>query len=268
MDKRCDSQHRSPSKRERILKLITDSDIELSPSEIGKRTHINPSTVRDYVRELLRIGKIVQPYKGTYCSQITHGMIFVPLRVHNVIVSAEAPWLEFSDDVVEWTAGVKVRVQFGLQRHKVTGRISCDAGMDKNAISFAVNRFYDLVQERSGHSLDQVVVKTFEINRDVQGVRLDGVKCYTKKGLFGMIERIYQKDEDVVRYENKITKPMSLDEFNALLMGGVSTYNMQQGVFSLSQRIDRLTEAIKFSNEQTQTQIRLMQAILAKLERH
>jgi len=262
-----DSHRRSLSKKKRILKTILDSEIELAPWEIARRTGINHSTVRDHVRSLLKEGKVIQPYKGTYCSKITHGMIFVPLRVHNVIVTTEAPWLDFSDDVVEFTGDVKVRIQFGLQRHKITGRISCDAGMDKNAISFALSRFYDLVNERSGRVLDEVTVKTFEINRDIQGVRLDGVKCYTKKGLFGMIERIYQKEEDVVRYENKITKAMTVDEFNALLMGGVGTYNMQQGVFALSQKIEKLTDAIKFSNEQTRTQIRLMKALLDKFER-
>ena len=254
------------SKKKTILKKIKESEIELSPKEIAQKTSINHSTVRVYLRQLLREGKIVQPYPGSYCSRITHGMMMAPLRTHNVILTVEAPWLSFSDDYTEWFGDVKVRVQFGFQRHKITGRISCDAGMDKNSIHFALSRFYDIVKEKTSHELDDVVVKTFEMNRDYAGVRLDGFKCYTKKGLFGVIERIYQKD-DLVRHEHKITKPMTIDEFTALMRGGVTEYNLQQGLFMVVQEVKALTETQKFVNEKIMQLIRLQNAIIKRLEK-
>jgi len=167
--------------KEKILRVVEESEVELTPKEISSRSGVNHSTTRFYLRELLKENKIVQPYRGAYCSKIIHGMIFVPLRVHNIVVTSSAPWLDFSDDVVEWTGSVKVRVQFGLQRRKITGRISCDAGMDVNACLFALNRFFDLVKERTGRVLEEVVVRTFEVNRDISGLRLNGYKCYTRK---------------------------------------------------------------------------------------
>lgn len=164
--------------------------------------------------------------------------------------TAAAPWLSFSDDVTERTGSVKVRAQFGLQRGKITGRISCDAGMDKNAVLFALNRAFDIVKERSGHDLENVTLKTFEMNRDVHGIRLDGFKCYTKKGLFGMIERIYQKEEDVVRHEHKITAPMTLDEFEILMRGGVTGYNLQQAAYAIIQEQRKSQEIQKFANRE------------------
>ena len=254
------------SKKQRILKTVRESEIELTPKIIADKTGINHSTVKVYLRRLLELNKIVQPYPGAYCSQITHGMMFAPLRTHNVIVTVEAPWLSFSDDYSEFYGEVKVRVQFGLQRHKVTGRISCDAGMDKNSVHFALSRFYDIVKEKTDHEVDQVVLKTFEVNRDYAGIRLDGFKCYTKQGLFGAVERIYQKD-DLVRHEHKITKPMTIDEFTALVRGGVTEYNVQQGLFVLAKKVEALTEAQKFINEKFLEIMRVQNAILKHLEK-
>jgi len=234
-----------------ILALIEKSEIELTPKEIATKLGYNHSTVRKYLRDLAETNKIVQPYSGSYCSRITHGMLFVPLRTHNLILSVVAPWLDFSDDVVEFVGDVKVRVQFGGVRRRLTGRISCDAGMDKNAVLFAIDRAFDIMEKRTGKSVENVVVKTFEINRDFEKIRLDGggKYCFTKKSLFGAIERIYQKG-DVVRSEHKISREMGLEEFEVLLRGGVTGYNVQQAVFALVQENRKLTEAQKFQNEQ------------------
>jgi len=242
--------HKELSKKQRILKVIDSSEMELTPRQIATMAGVKHSTTRDYLRQLLKQGKIVQPYPSSYCSHITHSMIVAPLRTHNILLTAGAPWLAFSDDTTEYTGEVKVRIQYGLQRRKITGRISCDAGMDRHSVMFALNRFYDLVKQKTGHDLDTVTVKTFELNRDKEGVRLDGAKCYTRKGLFGIIERIYQKDSNTVRMEQKISTPMTVDKFTALLRGGVTTYNITQGLYALVQEIRILTTAQKFMNRE------------------
>jgi len=195
-------------------------------------------------------------------------MIFVPLRVHNVILSVDAPWLDFSDDLTEWVGDVKVRVQFGLERRRLTGRISCDKGMDRNAVLFALQRCYDIMQKRTGRPVENVTVKTFEMNRDYQGVRIDSkeyAQCYTVKGLYDMLERIYQKEDTVVRTEQKITKSLSISEFEALMRGGVTGFNLQQAVFALTQQVRELTEAQKFTNEKMVQILRIQEALLNKL---
>ena len=263
----CNSYH-SLSAVDRIRKVIDESEIELPPSEISNIAKVNPSTARGYLRRLLKEGKVIQPYPGAYCNKITHGMRFLPLRCHNLIVCAEClPWLNFSDDVTEFTGAVKIRVQFGIERRKVTGRISCDSGMDVNAVTFALNRFFDLVKERTGHDLDVVVLKTVEFNRDYLGIRLDGIKCYTRKGLFGAVERIYQKEQDVVRHEVKVSREMSMDEFVALIRGGVSAYDLQQGLFMLVQDVKSLVEAVKSQNGNICQNTRVQEALAERIRK-
>lgn len=215
---------------------------------------------------MLNEGKILQPYPGVYASQIAYGMMVAPLRVHNLCLQIGTPWLKFSDKVEEVTGSVKIRVLFGLQRRRVTGFISCDAGMDFNSVHFAVNRFYDLFEERTGRVVEDVTVKTFEANRDVAGVRLDLVKCYTRREFDQVLERIYQKG-DVVRGEYKVSKEMSVEQFQNLLQGGLSQYQATQAQFQTIQEVRKLTEAMK-GNFRIQQQIEKQnQAILKALYR-
>jgi hypothetical protein len=93
--------------------------------------------------------------------------------------------------------------------------------MGKSACLFAVHRWIDIAEERLGHSLpDTFSITSFEQNRDYVGFRLDGnLSCVTKEGLFGVIERVYQKEENVVRVEHKVSNAMVFSEFESLLQG-------------------------------------------------
>jgi hypothetical protein len=85
--------------------------------------------------------------------------------------------------------------------------------------------------------------------------------------LFGALERIYQKEPNLVRHEFKISKTVSIDEFVALVQGGAASYNIQQGLFMLGQQLRSLTEAQKFQNEQTLSQGRLLKAMFDKQQK-
>ena len=240
----------------RILEVINESELELTPIGIAQKLRekypnfkINDGSIRKYCRNLLKINKVLQPYPGAYCNKITYGMRFVPLTVHNVAFR-----VCLSEDVVSWSkdefiGDVKLHVCFGSERRKVSGYISNDRGMVKDTVLFAVQRCFDIAEYHLGHSLPEPLELTsFEQNRDYNGLRIDGVQCVTKKGLDGMIERIYQKEEALVRAEHKISKIMSLTEFESLLNGGVPGYNQTQAQFALMQQVGQLTDALKFTN--------------------
>lgn len=250
----------SSSLKEKIFGLINESEIELAPVEIAKKIGANHSSVRVYIRQLTKEGKILSPYHGVYCNKITYGMIFNPVRVHNLVVTASVD-VDESGEVVEVVGTVKVRVLFGFQRKKVSIFVSCDAGMDKNACLLALHRGFDIVKAKLGKDIDDVTVRTFEANRDYAGVRLDREQCLTKKGLFDVIERIYQK-EDVVRHEFKVAKEMSLTEFEALLQGGVSSYNITQANYALIQEVRKLADALKMTNSQLLEQSRVLEGVV------
>ena len=236
-------------KKKLILKTVENSDVELFPKQIASETGLNRCTVRQYLRILLTEGKLIQPYKGTYASKITYGMMLAPVRVHNVILVVDASWLNFSGDTSELVGSVKVRVQYGYQRRKITIRLTCDRGMVLDTFLFALHRAYDIIELRTGRSVVNVVVKTFELNRDVAGVRLDTVKCFTRLGFEGFLERVYQKG-DFVRSEVKVSREMEVSQLESLLRGGVLHSQDVQFQYMLVQEVKKLTQVIKLQQEQ------------------
>lgn len=273
---RCYNSYYSSSRSsisKKVFRLVEESQEPLSPKEVTEKLHIKSSTARGTLRRLFIQGKIVQDYDGKYCSKITHGVMrqhqggLPSWKVHNLVVTSGAVWLSHKlDDVVEETGDVKIHVQFGLQRRKITGRFSCDKSMEKDTALFALNRWLDIVKQKTGHDLQSFEVRTCEISRDFEKIRLDGdFKCLTRKSLFGVIERIYQKEEDVVRHEFKTSKSINLIEFESLLKGGASNYNLTQGLFMVVQEVKKLVEAVKFSNEWTVKDARFSKAVLEAL---
>ena len=243
---------RDDSPRKRILELLKTYEYELFPNQIAIKLGLNPSTTRYYLRDLLQKGEIIQPYRGAYCSQITYGMIRVPLRVHNLILSCEALWLlekmkifdrkETTEDVLIW-------VQFGKERGKITIRICSDrTGMDRNTLAFAVYRAYDMVEESTGHKVENVIVRTWEANRDHQGVKLDSVvQSFTREAFDDFLDRVYQKTENTVRVETKISKEMKVEEVLRLLQtgGGIPSFEVVQSVAYLKTGLNSLIEVLK-----------------------
>jgi len=168
--------------------------------------------------------------------------------------------------VVEEVEDVRIRLQFGLQRRRVTVWLSCDGGMDRRTLLFALNRAYDLFEAKTGRRVERVVVKTFEVNRDFHGVRLDGgLKCFTRKGFFEFIDRVYQKDVSTVRSEVKVCREVGVEEFLSLLHGGVPSFEVTQGVFVLSRKVEKLAEAIKFQNELLVQVVRINEALMREI---
>ncbi len=237
------------SVEERVLKLIDESEIELAPYEIAGKVHAKRSTVRVILRKLLDRALVLQPYPGAYCNKITYGMRFVPLSVHNISLRSFV-----CEDILHWQAsevvgGVKIHVCFGSERRKISGFIACDvAGMSHDACLLALNRWFDLAEARLGRGLVDLELLTFEANKDYAGVRIDGVQCITKQGLFGMVERLYQKEENLVRKEWKVSQPMSVNAFEAAIKKGVADHDRAQASFELKEEVKRVSEAMKFAN--------------------
>lgn len=194
-------------------------------------------------------------------------MMFVPLRCHNLILSVDAPQLEDIvkiPDFVEFEEDVKIWIIFGQERGKVTIRISCDAGMDKRTVLFAVHRAYDLVNRLSPVVVVDVAVKTFELNKDYHGVRIDpkSPQCYTRKGFDEFIERVYQKEESLLRAEVKITREMKIDEVLQMMRGGVEGIENVQSVFELSRSFDKMVLAMKVLIERQDKMMKIQEAMM------
>ena len=271
----CNSWHSSKPKGIEALtyQIIDASEVELKPCEIARKIHAprkptpgQYSTVRFFCSKLLQKGLIIQPYPGAYCNKITYGVRFVPLSVHNISLRSFV-----CQDVKHWemdelVGGVKIHVCFGSERRKISGYLACDVGgMSHDACLLALNRWFDLVNDRLGFQLNDLEILTFECNKDYHGIRLDGVQCITKIDLYGMVERVYQKEEALVRKERKITKPMSVNRFEQAISKGFADTERSQHAFELREEVKRNTEALKYTNSRLLQLERLNEAMFGAL---
>ena len=240
----------------RVYHIIDSSEIELRPAEIARKLHApnkptrgEYTSVRIFCRKLLEKGLIIQPYLGAYCNKITYGVRFVPLSVHNISLRSFVCQDVKSWEKDEFVGGVKIHVCFGQERHKVSGYIACDVGgMSHDACLLALNRWFDIVHNHLGFQLNDLQILTFELNKDYHGLRIDGVQCITRTDLFGMIERVYQKEESLVRKEQKTVTPMSVNKFEEAISKGFNEHSNAQANFELKQAVKGNSEALKYTN--------------------
>ena len=253
----------------RVFHIIDASEIELRPAEIARKLHAPKkptsgqyASVRVFCRKLLEKGKILQPYLGSYCNKITYGVRFVPLAVHNISLRSFVCQDVKSWEKDEFVGGVKIHVCFGSERHKISGYIACDVGgMSHDACLLALNRWFDIVQDHLGFQLNDLQILTFELNKDYHGLRIDGVQCVTRTDLYGMIERVYQKEENLVRKEQKTVTPMSVNKFEEAISKGFNEHSNSQANFELKQEVKGNSEALKFTNSRLMGLERLIEGI-------
>lgn len=239
----------------------------LGPKEISAITGLNHSTVRVYLRDLVKEGVIGWPFRGNYVTIPTPEVGEDPPRVHDLVLHFDAPGLAKGlETCVERYGDVKVEVRFGGKRGKITGFLSCDAGLDYRGCILAVEKFKDLVRVHTGlEVLDQdIKVRNCHLNQDFQDIRLDGLTCVTVTSFLGSLERIYNKGSGV-RSEVQV-KPDSLESIYVLLKGGVTSYNILQGLFMLTKRQEEHTLAVKFLNKGIQHIVGLLEKLLERID--
>jgi hypothetical protein len=125
----------------------------------------------------------------------------------------------------------------------------------------ALNRWFDIVQDHLGWQLNDLEILTFECNKDYYGVRIDGVLCVTKTDLFGMIERVYQKEENLVRKEQKNLVPMSVNKFEEAISKGFNDTANSQANFELKREVKGNSDALKFNNSRLLGVERLLEGL-------
>jgi len=259
LQKRCNEHHRSGRVKKKVIELMSSSpDIEYSAKQIAVLIGERSSSVRSCLWRLLRENYVVRTHRGFYrwsnVARARDGVGKLP-RVHNLILSLKPPnnvkppkrkeyRLKIGGDKVE------IRLCYGEKRRKITVWISCDEGLDDKKLDETLDRVWSVISDfyQFKPSEDKVMVVSYELNKNYIACRLNGVKCVTLKDFRGWIKRIYQKGRDTVRCEVK-GKNISLDQLCKLLREELTPYNTTQTLFTLTDKIEKLTEAIKFQNK-------------------
>lgn len=254
---------RSP-RRQRILTVLRKAEQPLWPKEIGVRAKVKRGTTRVYLRQLLKEGLLLQPERGLYVINPSHG-VGRPPRVQDLWLSVlRVPVPRGIPRALEFYGDVKIQVTFGSKRDRITAVVSSPTGMDITVCSFALARVKGIIKEVLGAEIsDQDIwVRNCEFSEDYVGIRLEGLSCVTVKSFLGSLRRIYNKGPGL-RSEVKV-RPDSVEGILALLRGGVTPYHAVQGVFLVEQRVKELTTAIKWTNQGIQEVAALLRELLKR----
>ena len=258
LQKRCNEHHRSGRVKKKVIELMSSSpDIEYSAKQIAVLIGERSSSVRSCLWRLLRENYVVRTHRGFYrWSNVARPRDGVgkPPRVHNLILSLKPPNNVKNPERKEYRSkidgdNVEIRLCYGEKRRKITVWISCDEGLDDRKLDETLDRIWSIISDfyHFKPSEDKVMVVSYELNKNYTACRLNGVKCVTLKDFRGWINRIYQKGQDVVRCEVK-GKNIRLDQLSKFLREELTPYNVSQDLFTLTDRVEKLTKAIKFQN--------------------
>lgn len=131
---------------------------------------------------------------------------------------------------------------------------------------FAKSLFIEKASEAVGRAVSEpeVQVLNSEVGNDLLGRRIEGLaKCVTLTSFNGVLERIYQKDEETVRREVKVENT-TIEQIEALWRGGVTPYNLIQSTQNLVNRLDAQERRL---NQLTTAIMRLVRLEEARFKR-
>ncbi|RLG40267.1 MAG: hypothetical protein DRN78_05695 [Thermoproteota archaeon] len=185
-------------------------------------------------------------------------------RIHYLLLTYSSPYPIEHKELEKQIDNTKIRIVFGKKKNQVTAWISNDTpGLDYEAFSLAKEIVLSEIEREIGERPPErdIKVVNFHLNRDVEGLRIEGAKSVTLSGFSYVIKRVYQKTPSMVRIEEQAST--DLETLTALLRGGTSTYQLTQMVFMLTQNMRELADAMKFMNRE-QMELRKLIAELLK----
>ena len=241
------------SHAQKILRFLSKVSHPVTPSVISHNTKINANIVRARLSELRNGGKVIRAFRGHYTCNSGYGVGRPPPKVQNLQIQGKTLIREEhkgKPSKGHWECidcgDVSIKIQFGYKRQQVTYYVGASRGLDLYGYRLA----HTLVVERlasMGYEAHDWVVIRCELLFDYESVLLEGVKSVTWSDLEGTLEKYYNKPEGM-RREIRATKPTSVRDLEALIMGGVTTNIALQGLHVLSTDISELTNAVKSIN--------------------
>lgn len=230
----------------RILDVVEQSSIPITPLEISQITKIKSSAVRKTLERLVRKRFIQKISYGLYASwkyNVTlessmgkGGCDWGP-RLHclrlRVCGLGDGPCVRKRDLGV-----VRVTVQRFKNGSGVVF-VECvgDYSLDYVAFRLLLDGLRPDLEWLGVQDWKKMMVSSFEFNNDWQGVRLDGVKAVTMKAFDGSFRRVYNKRFGL-RDEVKVVGARRVEDVLLLMQGGVSAYSLQQFLFQTLQQLE------------------------------
>lgn len=258
----------------KILEGLKTFDRPVTPLELSKLIKEDKKSVSKELVRLLRKGALDRPFYGHYCRKPTYE-VGTPPRVQNLLfvaTSQKNPQLkgkirvsrefsyEFSDSPDIPELDFRIRLIFGKKRNKIHWTVKAPLGLDLYGLLLA-RQWADAKCERYGFKDLIWDCNRCEWLRDYQSVTLEGMSIITIDDLSGVLEKYYQKSYGIRREFRISPEGQRFEDIVALTSGGVSTQQVVQGVFQVSQQIEKLTNAFGSFLQNQEGKDRVLKAV-------
>jgi hypothetical protein len=256
----------------RIMGVIEQSPIPITPLEISQKTRIKRSTVRKCLARLARKGFIRKFCHGHYmslrssvtlASSMVGGVCDVLPRVHCLRFRVS----DVAGKPSSWEVDLDV-VRICFRRFKNGSAqvfVDCQESYSLDYLGFRL--LVEVVVGQLGvDDWNKIAVSSLEINNDFEGERLDGVQAVTLKSFDGTFRRIYNRRLGL-RDEVRVVGTRKLEDVIPLLRGGISSYNILQLLYMNFHEIQRQNILIPLVEEAVSQMRRLVEAWFESNER-
>jgi hypothetical protein len=195
-----------------------------TPKMISFYTRIPQSTVRGMLsRGITGIEKT--DIHGLYHSVQKMGDDGIFLwNFHNLLLVTHLP--KYDKQAVSETHSsdlINFEFNIGAKSKNATARLSTpkvngtDYPLNLSSITLAVTLFKELIRKHANTEItnNDIEIKTIELNKDYQNIRLDGVNSITMENLIEQF-KAYQK-KDKLRIEHKLKVPVDAEQLFKIL---------------------------------------------------
>ncbi len=263
--------------KELIIDLLRELDRPISPLETfqilkkaNPKRKLNRSSIRTICSTLHKQGIINRPYHGHYSIKASYGIGKRELpRIQNLHIVASKVEIREIDRTLgrrkwDWNPfpeekGLRVLITFGWNNKKISWTVRAPQGLSLYGLRL-VRKLVEVECKRRGYRDLKWICVNHEKFSDIMGVRIEGAKVITLDNLEGTLEKIYNKAYGV-RHEVRVNQPISMESLEALWHGGVSTYQVQQSLWGMSNDIRKMVEFNKSMMGQYADSNRIQRAI-------
>ena len=234
-------------KEERLLRIIKDYPEGISPITLYNITKLPHNTIKTILRRLLNKGiiKSIASAQGYYAlaENSTHMMLFY--NVQNAIIQVESDKISIDEEINEeenLENIIKFNLVIGAKSKKATFTVSSDYPFNFTSLVGYVHMFQEKMVRlcKFKPKLDEINIRTFEINHDHLGYRVDGLSSYTIRNAIADF-KLYNK-KNGVREEYKIKVPIPFRFIQTLIEQGITTA-------FYTQKIDRIDSKLHETNK-------------------
>lgn len=207
-----------------ILDFMEKDGGNLFPKYVALMTGLNPATVRGYLRELEKRGRVKREFnRGPYYLVSEKTLRAKEFLVHNLRFTYTAPEaIKIETKTLEETllgGKIRLRLLFGVTHNKVTCEVSGKEPMTLREALMLGDFFIGILKVYLRHvpAYADILVATCEFNWDYPSYRIDGAECVTLHTL-GQMEKVYNK-RGFLRREVR-PRPFTMDILLGLMEGG------------------------------------------------